>query len=852
MDPRYQLFSLADGTWYEPLALVDDHASRFSLATGQVPAGWRRGDDDVWVGLAPLGDDELPEQGWKIHLSATPAGAEETIRVAWDVCRELGLRWKFLRSRFLVTAAGSKYASRAASGKVVTIYPRDEAELENAVYRLDEALAGSEGPYILSDLRWRTGPVHLRYGAFRPMWCEGPDGGRVPAVRDDTGKLVPDVRRPAFTLPPWASRPDFLADHLPTAVPAEPMIGRYRVLRALHFSNAGGVYLAEDRDGTQVVLKEARPHAGLDRRETDATTRLRHEHQTLLRLQHHSFVPRVLDYLKLWEHEYLVIEHVDGRTVAQWLAREHPLLRHQPSTADRLRFAREMLDVLDETERCLVAMHAEGLTFGDLHHHNIMVRPDGRVMLIDFELSSTVDDEFPAALGALGFVDRSVVDAVNADWFAMGCCRLEALVPLNPLRMQNPDVLGQLLHQARQLYPMPAEVFDRMLDQLRRSPDVAARLTGLDDVSSPPRAPSVSALAAGIANATTPGRTDRLCPADIAVNRPGGALGLAYGASGVVLALHSAGQPVTPAKVEWLTSACRDAPDEVPPGLYDGLAGAAMALHRLGHLDQVLPLVTVLHDRLPTTDLTLFSGLTGIAHLLLDLGDLDAATSIAESVAARLDQPSAVPRPGLMHGWSGPAVLFARCAGETGDDRWLLAGEQAIEHDLRWVRKGERGELNLLSDDKLLPYLAGGSAGLALAMLAIPQDARPPGVLPFALGVARASAAWLVIQGGLFNGRAGLIYFLAQLARERPDWAGHVHEQRLLLGMHTVRRDGDEVLVGDQLLRLSTDLATGSAGALLALTAAVDNSAPALLPGAGVPLKPVPNGAKPETRQPRR
>lgn len=833
MDTRYQLFSLADDAWYEPLALVDDRATRFALASGEAPAGWRRAEDDIWVTLAPAERADLPEQGWKIHVSATPAVAEATIRTVWDVCRELGLPWKFLRSRFLVMATGSKYASRAASGKVVTVYPRDEAELEKAVGRLDDALAGSAGPYILSDLRWRAGPVHLRYGAFRPLWCEGPDGGRVPAVRDDAGHLVPDVRRPAFTLPSWVGRPGFLVDHLPGEASGEPRIDRFRVTKALHFSNAGGVYLAEDLDGTKVVVKEARPHAGLDGRETDAVTRLRHEHETLRRLQHHPFVPRVLDYFTRWEHEYLVMEHVEGRTVAQWLALEHPLLRPRPSTEDLMAFAGEVLAVLDDVERCLVAMHADGVTFGDLHHHNIMVRPDGGVVLLDFELSSGVADDYPAALGAPGFVDRSLRGALDADWFAMGCCRIEALVTMNALRLQNPDVLDQLLDQASALYPLPAEVFDRIRDHLRRAPAVAARLDG--GTRTPLRPPSVPALAAGITGSATPERTDRLFPADIAVNQPGGALGLAHGAAGVMLALLAAGEPVPPSCVDWLAAGCAAVPDGTPAGLYDGLAGAALAWHRLGHPDRARELLDAARDRMPAGDLTLFSGRTGIAHLLLDLGDLDEATAVADSVAARLGDPAALPRPGLMRGWSGPAVLFARCAAETGEARWLRAAEQAVGHDLGWVRKTPTGEVHLLSDGKLLPYLAGGSAGLALAVLALPPEARPPGAWSFVRAVALTCSPVLTIQGGLFNGRAGSVYLLAQVARREPGWAEQLGAQRRLLGLHVVRRGRHEVLIGDQLLRLSTDLATGSAGAMLALAAA-DAPDPALLPGAGTPM----------------
>jgi tRNA A-37 threonylcarbamoyl transferase component Bud32 len=859
MDPRYQLFSIADRTWYEPLARHDDHLSRFSLASCTVPAGWRRGADDVWVGLTPDSDSptpyggsrpgrdiELPAQGWKIHISATPANAEETIQKVWTVCRELGLPWKFLRSRFLLMATGSKYAARAASGKVVTIYPSDEIELEKAVNQLEEILAGSEGPYILSDLRWKSGPVYLRYGAFLPMWCEGPEGGRVMAIRDEAGKYVPDVRRPAFTKPSWIDLPAFVAAQMPTVDSSEPLIGRFRVHKALHFSNAGGVYLAEDTDGTQVVLKEARPHAGLDARETDAVTRLRHEHEVLGQLQHHSFVPRVLDYLTAWEHEYLVMEFVDGRTVADWIAREHPLLRHESSQTDRTRFARDVLAVLDETERCLAAIHADGITFGDLHDHNIMVRGDNSVVLLDFELASTVDAEYPAALGAPGFTHLSVKRALDADWFAMGCCRLDALVPLNALRVRKPEVLGQLVEMARTLYPLPAEVFDRILTQLGRAPGLAEQVAATSEAARPP---DVVALAGGIRNSATLDRADRLYPADIAVNRPGGSYGLAHGASGVILALHATGESVPPEHVDWLLTTCEDVASDVPPGLYDGLAGAALTLHRLGHRDQAMRLLDVLQDRLPATDMTLLSGRTGIAHLLLDMGDVDAATVMAESIAARLAEPGTLGKPGLLRGWSGPAVLFSRCADETGEERWLTAAQQAIDHDWQWLRLADSGEANLLNDGKLLPYLQGGSAGVALAVLAGPPDIRRSDWQPFLLAVARACAIPLVIQGGLFNGRAGLIYFLAQVARQRPEWAEHVSEQARLLGLHSVQRDGHEVLIGDQLLRLSTDLATGSAGALLAL-AAIDNPDAALLPGAGIPHKPVPLGAEQVTTCP--
>ena len=49
------------------------------------------------------------------------------------------------------------------------------------------------------------------------------------------------------------------------------------------FSNGGGIYRGRDtRTGEAVVLKEARPHAGLDGLGDDAVRRLEREHDTLL------------------------------------------------------------------------------------------------------------------------------------------------------------------------------------------------------------------------------------------------------------------------------------------------------------------------------------------------------------------------------------------------------------------------------------------------------------------------------------------------------------------------------------------------------------------------------------------
>jgi hypothetical protein len=74
-----------------------------------------------------------------------------------------------------------------------------------------------------------------------------------------------------FGVPDWAPVPGVLAQALADRARASTAEFPYSVERALHFSNGGGIYIARPvGGGDQVVLKEARPHAGLDQRGDDA------------------------------------------------------------------------------------------------------------------------------------------------------------------------------------------------------------------------------------------------------------------------------------------------------------------------------------------------------------------------------------------------------------------------------------------------------------------------------------------------------------------------------------------------------------------------------------------------------
>ncbi len=191
-------------------------------------------------------------------------------------------------------------------------------------------------------------------------------------------------------------------------------------------------------------------------------------------------------------------------------------------------------------------------------------------------------------------------------------------------------------------------------------------------------------------------------------------------------------------------------------------------------------------------------------------------------------------REGLAHGASGAALLAVRLYEETADRALLDLAQTALSRDLDACRNMADGTVQVADGDRVLPYLEIGSTGIGLVLRE--YLAHRPGSPLAAIepGIARACDVEFVIQSGLFNGRASFITYLARL-RDAGAEAGDLDVAALLdrqirgLMWHAVSYQGRLAFPGDQLLRLSMDLASGSAGVLLALNAALRG-------GAGLPL----------------
>ncbi|MFF0147567.1 protein kinase-like protein [Amycolatopsis sulphurea] len=829
MDVRYEAFCFADPLFYDEPRQTAGSLDDLAAELPEPGPMWTIGGLGIWRSLRPKGQT-LPSQGWKIHVSAGLDNAAAVLAKVHRYCLEHRVAYKHLRSRSILLTRNSKYAPREGSGKLITIYPDDEQALSRILNELSAELAGEHGAYILSDLRYREGPLYVRYGGFALRWTEHA-GARVPAIRRPDGSLVPDKREPTFSVPDWVHIPSCLSESV--AARRNDIRFPYQVTGSLHFSNGGGVYLAE-RDGQTVVLKEARPYAGLDREGVDAVTRLRHEHEILDRLAGVTGVPRVYERFLVWEHHYLAMQQMPGQTLGNWLAEHYPLTHGSPSEADLLTYRERALHVLAQVESILAEIHRRGIVFGDLHGRNILVDDQDVVSLIDFELAADVDSARRPRLGAPGFRAPAGKHGFEIDEHALAALRLWLFLPLVMLLELAPGKLRGAAEFATQRFHLPEGYAENVVSVLApRTDPPAVTHTALDEPQ-PDWALVRKQIVEGVLTSATPDRTDRLFPGDIEQFRSGGA-GFGVGAAGVLHSLHVAGAGRYPEHEQWLLDAVRREP-LTRPGFFDGTHGIAYVLEEFGYPDEVDRLLAESQTLVEqTTDHGLETGLAGIGltrlHLATTRGDNEfgrQALDIAVRLADVLDTaapPGKHARAGLLGGWSGPALLFLRLYERTGEEAWLAFAEQALDRDLEECISMEDGSLQVRDGTlRVLPYAGVGSAGILMVAEQLARHRPESKVCQSLPGLRAACTGEFVIYPGLLYGRCGLaaaLSFAAEPDRKARE-AIDLHLARL--SWHAVPFRGGLAFPGNQLLRLSTDVTTGSAGVLRTLAALLDGT----------------------------
>ncbi len=840
--PFFEPFS--DG--YEP---SDELKRLVEEQIRELAAGWRISRDGVWFHAHPV-HAELPPQGWKVHVSATPDNARTILTRAARIALRNAVPFKFALDDNTLSLMGSKAWYRGGSGKFMTFYPRDTEQFRSLVEQLYVELRDEPGPYILSDKRYRDCRVlYYRYGGILPISKLDHTGQKTAVLSTPDGELVPDRRTPYFAPPAWTADP-FPSE--PSASAAEITLkdGRYRVVRALAFSNSGGVYLAEDREtGAQVVIKEARPHTAVHR-SSDAIGRLERERAILERLAETGVAPKPLDWFSEWEHAFLVEEYLEGLDIRELVLTQSPLTLVHPSREDSRRFYEIFTKTFTSFLSALATAHAHGVVLGDLSAANLRIEPETyTVRLIDFEGSFRVGVDQPPLLFTRGFKDPKregeVAHEFADDYYAAAAIMLYTLFPVAALSSVRGDLYDDVFRtfvedagwSQTAVYEIVSGLAastmtpERALELLERPVEIAAPRyrddAGADDCRTIARG-----LGDFLRAQMAPERDSGLFPADPFMYQTN-ALSLGFGACGVLAAMRKSGLEVPRAAYDWLERRLDECdPRDLAPGLLTGSAGIAWCLSELGLGDRAAALMAHANaSPLLERHHSYLHGMAGVGmanlHLHLRTGEarwLEAANRIAGALLASAKdderglswEADDLTHIGLGYGQSGVALFLLRLSQATQSVALRAAGRRALDFDLSHGIEMQSGVLSFPrapGDPTYEPYLEEGSAGIAKVAMRYGAWDRIDAIL---------ADSWrkYATFPGLLYGVGSFVDVLTDahvlsgedtyLAMARRPIAG-------LRALYVLEQPRGCATPGDGLTRISCDYATGVAGVLRAL-----------------------------------
>ena len=681
------------------------------------------------------------DQGWKLHVTATPLSAVQVLTAAIDVLLAAGVRFKVVSSLSLLGAMNSGAYGTSQIGKFITVYPSDDAQAVELAVELDRITRGLTGPRVPTDRALNPGSlVHYRYGSMRRLpesEVAGHDDGGYDLL-DPAGRLMDDVRLDFYRPPHREITDPFEAAGVRVPPPVRPRFlnDRYLVTDALAQSTRGGVFRAVDvgaRPARLCLVKESWHDVGLDAYGRDASDWAVNEEYILTRYAGDPVLPRCYDSFELDGDCYLVIEYIEGTSLETVLSEQDPSTPHMDTSA--------VIAIGMATADMLAHLHELGLVFRDFKPPNLIRTPDGAYRLIDFGIAYEyrTDNAPPLSIGTPPYYPPeqyemqapSPADDVFAwgavlHYLAGGKASLEDMSAqddiLRPFRRRpiaelNPAVPGEL-----------AEVVDRAvawergdrystMGEARDALAEAAR--HLDAKKSPHHV--VGAAKVRSANGTS------------APLQPDEALRLACDVGDALCAdaeEHGGGLRWK-RRFEWSDRT------EYSPDLYGGAAGVGLFLAELAKATG--------EDRYASAargaarwlagpawgrgraQHGLHNGEAGVAFFLLRMAELLDSPGYVDAAAVRLRRlrGAACTTVDVMYGSAGTILGSLACHAATGESEFLqdarIAADQLVATALPAVKGGRECYWEVVSaapGGPVVPHLGllHGSAGIGLAL----------------------------------------------------------------------------------------------------------------------------------------
>ena len=227
------------------------------------------------------------------------------------------------------------------------------------------------------------------------------------------------------------------------------------------------------------VIKEGSYGDTKDKEGRDIKDRLLWQQQLHIQLQGTVRIPRLLGSFEENGNYYLVIERIKGKPLLKACKETNGALRKGLVEGNKTGIA--FIDYLIQIVDLLNDLHQQQVVHRDATSNNFIIMPNGKVAIIDMELSYSLKQQYPSPpfkLGTHGYMSpeqlKTAIPTIKEDIFAMGAVILQVWTGISPSKLT--DLPMEDLRQKIYFLVRDQVIADSILQCLQPDPSLRSDL----------------------------------------------------------------------------------------------------------------------------------------------------------------------------------------------------------------------------------------------------------------------------------------------------------------------------------------------------------------------------------------
>ncbi|WEK36078.1 MAG: hypothetical protein P0Y53_01070 [Candidatus Pseudobacter hemicellulosilyticus] len=384
-----------------------------------------------WIYCAPVASAVNRDAGWKIHVSFQSNEISSMFGKVLPLLIQLGASFKIPESIDFLDSINSGKMGYTQIGKIITVYPASDRALRNFCTAINRVWSSSAGPVPPSDLQIKKdSPVTIRYGVFSSREYSYDEDGVPGYSLTVNGRQLVDKRladgqqTPGITAPYKRNyqRPVLFEPDQVLEAGAESWLP-FLLLAQKPFSHVYyGVRMA---DFEPVVLKFVPAKNYVDLHGLSVDGRLRNEYRILRFLQQRGYTAsnRAYSLSRSDKGHFLSMEYLEGKTVAE-LDQE------------------KQMTIFPRIVEAVQQLHQLGIIHRDLKLSNMLLVNDS-IRLIDFEAACKPDEKIRVDLSTKNYYAHEFLtqeEGVETDIFALGTILEHICLQYDPAKLTDNHV----------------------------------------------------------------------------------------------------------------------------------------------------------------------------------------------------------------------------------------------------------------------------------------------------------------------------------------------------------------------------------------------------------------------------